>query len=149
MQLLANPYRNGECFFCGPANPVGLKLSFYRTDTEPEELVCKWFPSHLYKSFGKILHGGIQSGLFDEIMGWTTLHLTRQMGVTSSISVEFIKPLYVEQDIEVRCRIASSEGSRINLVSEIRNSRDEICSRATGTYVLMDPERFKNTTREE
>jgi hypothetical protein len=31
---------------------------------------------------GRILHGGIQSGLFDEIMGWTAMHVTKQVGVT-------------------------------------------------------------------
>jgi acyl-coenzyme A thioesterase PaaI-like protein len=89
------------------------------------------------------LHGGIQSGLFDEIMGWTTLHITKKVALTSGIQVEFLKPLYVEQQIEVRCRIDSTNGSRINLTAEIKNSRQEICSKATGTYVLMDPEKFK------
>ncbi|MHB8205623.1 MAG: hotdog fold domain-containing protein [Desulfomonilaceae bacterium] len=47
----------------------------------------------------------------------------------------FLKPVYVEQQIEVRCRIESRNGSRINLTAEIKNSRQEICSKATGTYV--------------
>lgn len=149
MKLLPNPYRDGECFFCGRLNPVGLKLNFYITDTKPAELVSTWFPPPLYRGFGKILHGGIQSGLFDEIMGWTTLHFTSQVGVTSNLNVEFHKPLYVEQKIEVRCRIASQEGQRINLTSEIRNSDGQICSKATGTYILMDPEKFRQITREE
>ncbi len=140
MKDIENPYTNSQCFFCSPNNPVGLKLTFQETETEPNELVCKWFPPSTYRSFGKVLHGGIQSGLFDEIMGWTTLHITKKVAVTSGIQVEFLKPLYVEQQIEVRCRIDSTNGSRINLTAEIRNSKHEICSRATGTYVLMDPE---------
>ena len=149
MKLLPNQYRNGQCFFCGPANPVGLKLSFYETDTQPKELVCKWSPSRVFTGFGKILHGGIQSGLFDEIMGWTTLHLTERVGVTSSLNVEFLSPLYVEQEIEIRCRIDSQEGSRVNLTAEISNSDGRLCSRATGTYILMDPEKFRHITGEE
>lgn len=149
MKVLPNPYRDGECFFCGHKNPVGLKLTFYETETEPKELVTKWFPPALYKGFGKILHGGIQSGLFDEIMGWATLHLTHQVGVTSCLTVEFVKPLYVEQDMEVRCKIASIDGSRVNLAAEILNSEGQVCSRAAGTYVLMDPERFKHLTQED
>lgn len=149
MKLLPNQYRNGQCFFCGPANPVGLKLSFFETDTQPKELVCKWRPSNIFTGFGKILHGGIQSGLFDEIMGWTTLHLTAKVGVTSSLNIEFLKPLYVEQEIEIRCRIGSQEGSRVNLTAEISNSDGKICSKATGTYILMDSERFRQITGEE
>lgn len=143
MKDIKNPYRNSACFFCGPNNPAGLKLTFQETETEPNELVCVWYPPATYKSFGQILHGGIQSGLFDEIMGWTTLHITKKVALTSGIQVEFLKPLYVEQQIEVRCRIESRNGSRINLTAEIKNSRQQICSKARGTYVLMDPEKFK------
>ena len=149
MKLLPNPYRNGECFFCGHANPIGLKLEFYETENEPNELLCKWRPSNLFTGFGKILHGGIQSGLFDEIMGWTTLHFTRQAGVTSNLNVEFLKPLYVGQEIEVRCRVVSTEGSRIGLAAEILNGDGQVCSQATGTYILMEPERFRIITGED
>jgi acyl-coenzyme A thioesterase PaaI-like protein len=145
MKLIANPYEtDGTCFFCGSRNPVGLKLAFHETQTEPNELVCKWIPSAAYKGFGRVLHGGIQSGLFDEIMGWTTLHISHEVGVTASLNVEFLRPLYVEQEIEVRCRVGSQNGSRLNLLAEIRNAEGELCSRATGTYVLMEQDRFKS-----
>lgn len=149
MKPIPNPYRNGTCFFCGPLNAIGLKLTFQETETDPNELVCRWVPPALYKSFGKILHGGIQSGLFDEIMGWTALHITKKVGVTSSLGVEFLRPLYVEQEIEVRCTIDSLNGSRLNLVATIKNSEGEICSRATGTYVLMEQERFSMVVKED
>lgn len=148
MRAIANPYREGTCFFCGPSNPVGLKLSFLETETEPNEVLCRWVPPLLYTGFGKILHGGIQTGLFDEIMGWTTLYLTREIGVTASLQVEFLSPLYVEQEIEVRCRIASRNGSKINLAAEIKNSEGDVCSKALGTYVLMDPDRFNRIVGE-
>jgi uncharacterized protein (TIGR00369 family) len=149
MKPVARPYGAQGCFFCGTSNPVGLKLTFEETETEPKELVCTWVPSQLYTGFGNILHGGIQSGLFDEIMGWTTLHLSRQVAVTVSLNIEFIKPLYVEQRIEARCRIQSRNGSKINLEAEIRNSKEEICTKAVGTYVLMDSERFRAVVGEE
>lgn len=142
MKTLDNPYSEGGCFFCSPSNPVGLKLIFQETETEPNELVCRWFAAPPYKGLGRIVHGGIQSGLFDEIMGWTTHYLTRQVGVTSALTVQFLKPLYIEQEIEVRCRIASREGSRVNLAAEIKNSRGDICTTAVGTYVVMDREKF-------
>lgn len=149
MKNIDNPFRNTNCFFCGPFNPAGLKLTFQETETEPNELVCRWVPSLTYKSFGKILHGGIQSGLFDEIMGWTAIHLTGEVGVTSSIRVEFLKPLYVEQEIEVRCRIDSREGAKIHLAAEIKNSKGEICTKSVGTYLLMDLEKFQRVVSED
>ncbi|MBI5569406.1 MAG: PaaI family thioesterase [Desulfomonile tiedjei] len=149
MKTLVNPYRDGGCFFCGSANLQGLRLTFQETETEPNELVCRWVPSPVYKGFGTVLHGGIQSGLFDEIMGWTTLHLTREVAVTASLDVKFVRPLHVDQQIEVRCRIESRNGARVNLAAEIKNSKGEICTTATGTYVIMTRERFKRAVGEE
>ena len=149
MKTLVNPYRESGCFFCGPANPQGLRLTFQETETEPNELVCRWVPSPVYQGFGTVLHGGIQSGLFDEIMGWTTMHLTHEVAVTASLEVKFVKPLHVDQPIEVRCRIASRKGARVNLAAEIKNSEGWICTTATGTYVILDPERFKRAVLEE
>lgn len=149
MKTLPNPYGTGSCFFCGPDNPTGLRLTFQMTETEPRELVCRWVPPAHFSGFGRILHGGIQSGLFDEIMGWTSHHLTGQIGVTSSIRVEFLKPLSIEQEIEVRCRIESREGSRVNLVAEIKDQAGTICTKATGTYVLVSRDRFDSIVGEE
>ena len=142
MKKLPSLYGAGECFFCGPNNPIGLKLTFYETETEPKEVVCRWTPARVFKGLGKVLHGGIQSGLFDEIMGWTALHRTNEIGVTSNIEVRFLKPLFVDQEIEVRCRVASRDGAKINLAAEIKNSAGNVCTRATGTYVLMSREKF-------
>lgn len=149
MRTIPNPYGRTDCFFCGSDNPVGLKLTFHETDAAPGELICLWTPSSVFTGFGKVLHGGIQSGLFDEIMGWAALHLTDRVGVTLGLNVEFLKPVFVEQEIEVRCRIASRENTRINLTAEIRNEEGNVCTRATGTYVLMAPERFRELVGEE
>lgn len=149
MKPVPRPFGAKGCFFCGTSNPVGLKLTFEETETEPRELVCTWVPSSLYAGFGSILHGGIQSGIFDEIMGWTTMHFTGKLAVTTTLQMDFLKPLYVDQRIEARCRIDSRNGSRINLAAEIRNAEDEICTRATGTYVVMDNEKFKAVVGEE
>ena len=143
MKPLANPYRTSQCFFCGEQNPIGLKLAFHETETEPSEVILRWEASSLFTGFGTILHGGIQSGLFDEIMGWTTFHYTQQMGVTTELLIQFLKPVYVEQEIEVKCRVESREGDKIHLAAELKNQRGQICTTATGTYLLIDRDKFE------
>jgi acyl-coenzyme A thioesterase PaaI-like protein len=78
---IPNPYPEQTCFFCGEKNPIGLHLTFY-LDEENGEVNTEYVPSKHFMGLGNILHGGIQSGLFDEIMGWTTHTLTGQNGVT-------------------------------------------------------------------
>jgi acyl-coenzyme A thioesterase PaaI-like protein len=149
MRTLPQPYSTGGCFFCGPKNPMGLHLTFQVTETEPNELVCRWVPPAHFRGLGRILHGGIQSGLFDEIMGWAAMHLTGEVGVTSSLQVEFLKPLFTEQEIEIRCRIASRNGSRVNLSGEIKDQNGTFCTKAAGTYVLVSRDRFDTIVGEE
>ena len=147
MKTIPNAYGTG-CFFCGSDNPVGLKLTFQETEGDPNELVCRWVPSAVFRGLGQILHGGIQSGLFDEIMGWSAHYVTGRQGVTISLQVNFVKPLFVEQEIEVRCRVDRMDGDRVHLIAEIVNAGGEVCTRGTGTYVLMDQDRFLNLVKQ-
>jgi|Deesub1362A_J573_1020465.scaffolds.fasta_scaffold10336_1 acyl-coenzyme A thioesterase PaaI-like protein len=142
MRPLNNPYSDQGCFFCGPANPIGLKLRFFEASTEPPELMCRWTPGEHYRGLGRVLHGGLQCGLFDEIMGWTTHHFTGQSAVTGEINVRFHGPIYIGSPLELRCRITGREGRRVYLAAEIRNHQGRECSTAQGYYVLVPAERF-------
>jgi uncharacterized protein (TIGR00369 family) len=143
LELIPNRFPGEHCFFCGEANPRGLKLEFYENKAEPGELVCIWVPDREYAGFGRVLHGGIQTGLCDEIMGWTTWHVLGEPAVTGSIHIDFVRPLYVEQRIEARCRIESREGKVVGLRVEIRDQEGDVCTKATGTYVQVKPDTFE------
>ncbi|MBI5252727.1 MAG: PaaI family thioesterase [Desulfomonile tiedjei] len=95
-----------------------------------------------------ILHGGIQSGIFDEIMGWATTHFTRQTGVTTELQIKFLRPVYVNRQIEARCRIASRNGDKVHLEAEI-SQNGEVCTRSLGIYLLLEPERFDRLIHSE
>ena len=142
MKLIKNPYAGGGCFFCGPSNPIGLRLSFYETEDEPKELVCRWQPDELYRGLGSVLHGGIQCGLFDEIMGWTAHHLTGQSAVTGELHTKFVKPVRLGQEIEVRCRIDEIKGREVWLEAEIKNADGQVCTKARGSYIQIPQEKF-------
>lgn len=147
MKEIPNPMGRSDCFFCGQDNAIGLKLTFYETEDEPKELVCRWVPPSVYAGFGTILHGGIQSGLFDEIMGWTTIHLLGRVAVTTMLQVNFLKPVRVGRELEVRCRIDSVNSDEVNLKAEIRDASQTVCAEATGTYMMVEVEKFKKLSR--
>lgn len=138
---LPNTYPGQECFFCGEKNPIGLKLKFF-LDESRGEVSTDFRPSRLFAGLGNILHGGLQAGLFDEIMGWATHSLTGEPGVTSKLNLEFLKPVYLESPLRVTCRIVSREGNRVQLAAEIRQSEEVVNTKATGTYHLMTQEKF-------
>lgn len=138
---IPNPYPEQQCFFCGERNPLGLKLKFYLNE-ETGEVTAEYVPSRLFVGLGNVLHGGIQSGLFDEIMGWTTHTLTEQMGVTAELTIQFLKPAYVDKKLIVSCRIVSQEGPKVHLEASIATAEGTVCTRATGIYYLLPQDKF-------
>jgi uncharacterized protein (TIGR00369 family) len=139
---IPNPYPEQECFFCGEKNPIGLQLKFY-LEEETGEVTTEYAPSRIFMGLGNILHGGIQSGLFDEIMGWTTHTLTGQMGVTTEISIHFLKPAYIGKKFTISCRITSQKNSKVRLEAAIETAEGGVCTRATGTYYLLPQDKFE------
>lgn len=149
MKKIINPYDPPWCFFGGNLNPVGPRLIFQVAETNPDELICRWTPPSVFSGYGNVLHGGIQSGIFDETMGWTAYHRTGLAAITASLSVEFLKPVLVEQEIEVRCRMESRFNSKAALSAEMRNESGEVCSKASGTFQLMEADRLKRVMGQE
>jgi acyl-coenzyme A thioesterase PaaI-like protein len=139
---IPNLYPDQECLFCGEKNPIGLKLKFY-LDEETGEVSTEYLPSRPFVGMGNILHGGIQSGLFDEIMGWTAHNLTGEMGVTSDLEIKFLKPVYLGKRIRVYCRLASRNGPKVHLDARIEIPDGPVCSVATGTYHLLPRAEFQ------
>jgi uncharacterized protein (TIGR00369 family) len=138
---IPNPYPEQACFFCGEKNPVGLKLRFYLNE-KTGEVTTEYVSSRLFMGLGNILHGGIQSGLFDEIMGWTAHTLTGQMGVTSELNIQFLKPVYLGKKLMVSCRIISQRGAKVHLGAQIETTEGTVCTQATGTYYLLPQDKF-------
>lgn len=141
MEQLQQALSSRGCFLCDPDNPVGPGLEFYPSEENPGEVVCRWTPGSQYQGQGNILHGALQAGIMDEIMGWVA-HRTGKPGVTSSLEVRFLKPIRVGEELEARGREVSREGPKIHLEAELRNPEGLICARAQAVYHVLDQERF-------
>ena len=98
--------------------------------TVPEHL-CGW---------NNLVHGGVLSTILDEIMSWATIHLLKQIPMTKSIAVDFIKPVYVGSPLKVEGRVLEKIGRRDALMEgRILNADDECCVQATGRFALFSP----------
>jgi len=139
---IPNPYPDQRCFYCGGANPAGLKLHFY-WDEATEKVFTAFDPFPWMAGQGKILHGGFQMGLLDEIMAWTSYYCTKEMAVTSDINVKFLKPVYIDEKITAGCGMAFREGPRVHLRAELRNAKGEVCTTAAGIFHILSEERYQ------
>lgn len=142
-----NPYPDKNCFFCGKDNKEGLNLKFY-WDEKEGEVSADYVPIQCFIGQGKILHGGIQMGMLDEIMGWTSYVAAKSMAVTSGLEIKFLRPVYViGEKVKVRCRVLSKDGAKVKMFAELVNSENAVCTTASGTYHILGKEKFEAITQ--
>jgi len=99
------------CFVCGKVNPQGMQLCFsYDEKNDVVFTVCKF--SRYMQGFEGIVHGGFISMLLDEVMAKACLQKNIP-AVTAKFNVRFKKPVWVEEEITVRGRVAEIHGKKI------------------------------------
>jgi uncharacterized protein (TIGR00369 family) len=138
---IPNPFLDKQCFYCGSENPEGLNLKFF-WDDKSEEVYTEYLPAKPFHGQGNILHGSIQMGLLDEIMGWASYVYTGEMAVTSELNIKFLKPVYLEMPVKVYCRVTSGKGSKVYLYARLENKEGMVCSDAEGTYHVLPKSRY-------
>ena len=138
MKKIINPWKDSDrshdynCFGCSPFNEIGLQLEFWE---DGEELIAKWQPRKSLEGWMGVLHGGIQATLLDEIAGWIVMIKLKTAGVTAGLNVEYLKPVKVEQgELTVKGKIVSVEKRNVEIISELLNSKGEVCAKATANY---------------
>lgn len=136
------PHRgNDNCFACSPNNATGLKMEFF-TDGE-RVLAWPTVPEHL-SGWGRIVHGGVITTMLDEIMGWSALHLLKRMTLTKSILVDFLKPVYVGEELKLEGKPLESKGEREAVIqSALYDPEGQLCARATGVFALFTIDAMK------
>ncbi len=115
-----------------------MSIRFY-WDGEKIDTVIR--PHDFYMGFDKIVHGGIQTAMMDEAMGWA---ITMEIGtfvLTRKLSVEFLRPMrtgkeyrLVARAIEHERKFSYAEGRIINTVN------NKTIAEAEGTFFHMKKE---------
>ena len=57
--------------------------------------------------------------------------------VTAELSVEYLKPVAVDQEIVVEGRESEMQGRNLFLAGEIRNGNGEVLARGKGRFVVI------------
>ncbi|MFY9150865.1 MAG: PaaI family thioesterase [Prolixibacteraceae bacterium] len=124
-----------QCFGCSPYNEFGLQLEFWE---DGAELVSVWNPRPILQSYPKVVHGGIQSTLLDEIAGWVVYVKCGTVGLTSELKVKFRRPLYVDQgEITIRAELKEQNTRMATIVGKLIDSSGKTCAEAEIKYFLV------------
>ncbi len=128
------PHSTG-CFLCGDENACGVRTRFFVEGG----VVCSrvTLPPHL-NGYKKVAHGGVLAALLDESMGWaaTVFGGLHRMYLTGELTVKYLAPVPVGEEIEVRSRLLEDAGRIAYSEGELLCD-GKVCVRAKGKFLPM------------
>jgi uncharacterized protein (TIGR00369 family) len=131
--LAPNP--TNKCFGCGGANDAGMKLTFEQ-DNAARRIVGRFVLGETYQGGAGMAHGGIIATLLDEAMG-KVCRFRDVRAVTAELTVEYLKPVKVDQEIVVEGFETEQKGRNLFLAGEIRNGAGDVLARGRGRFVVV------------
>lgn len=124
-----------QCFGCSPYNDFGLHLEFW---DDGDELVSYWNPRPVLQSYPRVVHGGIQSTLMDEIAGWVVYVKCGTVGLTAEMKVRIRQPLYIDQgEITIRAGLIEQNKRMATINARLINPSGKTCAEAEIRYFLV------------
>jgi uncharacterized protein (TIGR00369 family) len=139
------PRADNPCFGCGADNPRGMKLTFEQ-DHDARKIVGRFRLGPEYQGSNRVLHGGIIAVLLDEAMGKVNrFHEVR--AVTAELSVEYLRPVPVGEEIIVEAQEVSREGRNLRHRGEIRSAAGKVLARGQGRFVVVGDRAQKSEDR--
>jgi uncharacterized protein (TIGR00369 family) len=132
--------RKNYCFACGKDNPQGMRLKFVYDD-ETRHFVSRFRLSKRYTGPPGHCHGGIIATILDDAMGKVN-KLRDVVALTSQITVNYLRPVPLNQPLRVESYEVKVEGRRHINTAEIFNEKNEVLARGQGTFIAIDPEKM-------
>lgn len=88
--------KNQECFCCGPKNPYGLHLK--HQVLSGGAIRIEFVAAPRYQGWANILHGGVYSLIFDELLGRISYEMGYD-GMTARMEVRYRHPVMIGETI--------------------------------------------------
>jgi uncharacterized protein (TIGR00369 family) len=139
--VLLKPNATNHCFGCGGANARGMQLTFEQDDAA-RRIRGAFRLSADYQGATGFVHGGIIATLLDEVMAKVS-RFSDELAVTAELTVEYRRPVPVDEDIVVEGWEAKREGRNRFREGEIRDASGVVLARGRGRFTVIDAERFR------
>ena len=134
------PKEANRCFGCGAANPAGMKLTF-ELDLDARRTRGSFALGANYAGGGGFAHGGIIGVVLDEAMGKLS-KINDEKAVTAEMTVEYRKPVPVDQPIVVEGWQEEEKGRNRFRIAEIRDPQGNLLARGKGRFVVVNQDHF-------
>lgn len=122
-----------KCFFCGPATGgLGLELTYH-----DKMVYCTFIAKDKFQGYDGMMHGGIVSGILDEVMWWALFMETKVVAATTKIEVEFKRPILSGETYTAKAQVIRSFHNTYNVSGAIENLKGEVCAKGNGFFRKM------------
>jgi len=145
--LKLEPKETNHCFGCGAANPAGMKLTF-ELDFETRRTRGSFALGPNYAGGGGFAHGGIIAVVLDEAMGKLS-RLTDERAVTAEMSIEYRKPIPINQTIVVHGWQEQEKGRNRFRAAEIYDAQGNLLVRGKGRFVVVNQRHFASVNAKQ
>lgn len=133
--ITLSPNPANKCFGCGGDNTGGMKLTFEQ-DNLNRRIVGRFVLGERYQGGGGFAHGGIIATLLDEAMG-KVCRFREVRAVTAELTVEYLKPVNVQNELIVEGRETEMKGRNIFMTGEIRDSAGAVLAKSRARFVVI------------
>jgi uncharacterized protein (TIGR00369 family) len=131
-----DPKPENNCFGCGGGNDSGMKLAFDLL-VEERKTRGRFVLGSKYGGGAGFGHGGIIAVLLDEAMGKIS-KLTGERAVTAELSVEYKRPVPLNEEILVEGWQESENGRNRFRIGEIHDTKGNLLARGKGRFVVIN-----------
>ena len=117
-----------------------MRLSF-TYEEESKRFVCRFRLGKRYTGPPGHCHGGIIATILDDAMGKVN-KLRDVVALTSQITVDYLRPVPLNQPLRVESRELRVEGRKHVNTAEILDGENQVLARGQGTFIVIDPEKM-------
>src|SRR5216684_1561325 len=133
------PVKRNYCFACGKDNADGMRLKFV-FDRDRKHFVCSFRLGKRYTGPPGYCHGGIIATILDDAM--SKLNKLRDLvAATSRMTVEYLRPVPLQQPLRVESRALGKRGRRLTHAAEILDEKGSVLARSRAEFKIIDPHR--------
>jgi acyl-coenzyme A thioesterase PaaI-like protein len=119
-----------DCFFCGPHGD-GLKMLIQFSDGA---VFSDFVLDPKFQGYDNLAHGGIVTGILDEVMWWTIFAIVGKITVTRKMETEFLTPVQCGVAYRVTTKILQQRHGNIYISGAIEDGQGKTVSRANGLF---------------
>ena len=119
------------------ATPPGTLLPEYRLAARADgtHSTSILFPQRFSGVMG-VVHGGVVSMLFDELLGSVANHAPGEWWATASLKVDYRAPSPIGERLDAVVRLVRREGRKCTVRGQL-HAGDRLCAEAEGLFVKV------------